>query len=79
MHGVVPPQVWGFVHTFVAFHDSSVSLSLQPVEVSLDGNMTLLYQSLLLDNWVLPATAEGTLCTIIQIVNEDIEQDGIYH
>ncbi|CAM9993834.1 unnamed protein product, partial [Bubo scandiacus] len=48
---------------------------LQPVKVSLDSRMTLWYMSQSSHFCVIIKLVEGTLCLIIQLINEDTELD----
>ncbi|GAB0186707.1 ectonucleotide pyrophosphatase/phosphodiesterase family member 3 [Grus japonensis] len=71
--GVVPPQVQDFALPLVGLHEVPVNPFLQPVEVPLDGSMTLWHISHSSQFGVISRLAEGTLCPIMQIINEDVE------
>ncbi|KAK4828308.1 hypothetical protein QYF61_025320 [Mycteria americana] len=77
-HEVVPSQVKDFA-LLVELHEVSISLLLQPVEVPLDGSTTLWHTSCSSQFGVICKLAEGTLCPIIQIINEDVEQDWSHY
>ena len=72
---VVLPQVQDFTLPLVEFHEVLVSLFLQPVKVPLDGTTTLRCISHSFQFCVIYKFAEGTLCPIIQNINEDVKQD----
>ncbi|GAB0181886.1 cAMP-dependent protein kinase inhibitor alpha [Grus japonensis] len=73
--GVVPPQAQDFALPLVELCEIPVSPFLQPVEVPLDGITAFWYIIHSFQFGVICKLAEGTLCPIIQIVNEEIEQD----
>ncbi|KAK4818982.1 LOW QUALITY PROTEIN: hypothetical protein QYF61_022649 [Mycteria americana] len=75
VHGVVPPQVQDLALLLVEVHEVPVSPFLQPVEVPLDGSMTLWCISHSSQFGVIRQLAEGTLCPIIHVTTEDAEQD----
>ena len=75
VHEVIPLQVQDFVFSFDGLHEIPVSPFLQPVEVPLDGSMTLWCISRSSQFCVISKLAHGALCPIIQIINEDVEQD----
>ena len=62
----------------VELHETPVSPFLQPV-MPLDGSMILWFitQSSQFD--VIRRCGGGTLCPIIQVINEDVEQDSIQY
>ncbi|PKU46076.1 hypothetical protein llap_3645 [Limosa lapponica baueri] len=72
--GIVSPQVQDFT-LLVELHEVPVSPSLQPVESPLDGNVTLWHGSD--SSWfcVIGKLAEDTLCPIVQVTNEEVEQE----
>ncbi|KAK4826285.1 hypothetical protein QYF61_007132 [Mycteria americana] len=73
--GLVPPQVQDFALHPVELYEVPVSPFLQPVQVPLDGSTTLWHISHSPQFCVICKRAEGTLCPIIQIINEDVKQD----
>ena len=75
VHGIVLPQVQDFGLPFVEHQKVSVSPFLQSVKVPLDGSTTLWCTSYSSRCCVISRLAEGTLCPIIQIFNEYVEQD----
>lgn len=56
------------------FHGIHVSLFLLPVQVLLGGSMTLCCISHSSRLYIISKLADGTLCLIIQVINEDVEQ-----
>lgn len=68
--GAVPPQVQDFALPLAQLHEVQVSPFLQP----LDGSTTLWWISHSSQFYVICKLAGGTLCPIIQIVNEDVKQ-----
>ncbi|KAK4833070.1 hypothetical protein QYF61_027732 [Mycteria americana] len=74
-HGAVPSLVQDFALLLVEFREVSVIPFLQPVEVLLDGSMTLWCISCSAQFCITSKIIEGTLCPIIKIINEDVEQD----
>ena len=71
---VVPHQVQDFALLLAELPEVSVSPFLQPVKLTLDGSMPLwhVHSSQLC---VIGKLAEGTLCPIVQITEEDVKQD----
>ncbi|KAK4810833.1 hypothetical protein QYF61_008805 [Mycteria americana] len=68
-------QVQDFALPLVELHEVPVSPFLQSVQVPLDGSTTLWHISHSSQICVISKLAEGTLCLIIQIINEDVEHD----
>ncbi|KAK4810954.1 hypothetical protein QYF61_013362, partial [Mycteria americana] len=75
VHGVIPPLVQDLALPLVELHEIPVSPILQLVKVPLDGSMTLWHISCSSQFGVISKLAGDTLCPIIQIINEDVEQD----
>lgn len=73
---LVPLQVQNSELPFVQY-EVSFSLPLQPLQVSLAGSTGLWHISHSSQFWVICKLAEGTLCPISQIINEDIKLDWI--
>ncbi|KAK4806786.1 hypothetical protein QYF61_005582 [Mycteria americana] len=71
--GVVPLQGQDFALPLVELHEVPVSPFLQLVEVPLDDSMTLWHISYSSHFCVTSKLAEGTLCPIIQIINEEVK------
>ena len=69
---VVPSQAQDSTVLLAELHEVSVAPFLQPVKVPLAGTTTLwcISQSSQFD--VISKLAEGTLCTIVQIINEEV-------
>ena len=68
-------QGLGFAIPFVELHEVPVGSFLQPVKVLLDGSMTLWCRGCHSSQFgVICKHAEGILCTIIQIINEDVKE-----
>jgi len=76
VHGIFLSPVWDFALSLSELHQIPVNLFLQPVMVFLHGSMTPWHISRLSQFYVICKLAEGTLCPIIQIVNEDINNIG---
>ena len=75
MRGVVPPHIQDFSLPFAELYNIPVSSFLQPVKVLLNGSLTLWCISHSSQFCVISKLAEGTLCPIIQTVNEDVEKN----
>ena len=77
----VDPQLCLYMRLFllvellVELHTIPVGPFLQPVHVPLDVSATLWCISCSSQFCVSSKLAEGTLCLIIQIINEDVKQD----
>ncbi|KAK4826730.1 hypothetical protein QYF61_010983 [Mycteria americana] len=74
-HGIVPPQVQDFALSLDELHEVPVSPFLQPVQVPLDVSTTLWCVSHSSQLCAISILAEDALCSIIQIINEYVEQD----
>ncbi|KAK4824875.1 hypothetical protein QYF61_021082 [Mycteria americana] len=77
--GVVPPHVQDFALAFAELHVVPVRPFPQPVKVPQDGSTILWCISHSSQFAVISKLAEGTLCSIIQIINEDVEQDWMQY
>jgi len=75
MSVVAPPEQKDFALLFVEFHKVPVSHFFQPDEVPLDGNTTTLCNNNSVAFCTLRKLAEGTLCPISEVTNEDVKQD----
>ena len=64
-----------FALPLVELHEPPVSPFFQPVKVPLDGSTTFWSINHSSQFCVISRLAEGTLCPIIQIINEGIKQD----
>lgn len=71
---VVPSQVQDSSFSLTELHGVPVGSFLQPVEVTLNGSMTLWCTSHFFHSCIITKTVEGTLCSIIQIIDEDVEE-----
>lgn len=61
------------------FQEVPDSQFLQPAEVPLDGGKLSGISATLPSFMLLGKLVEGTLCLVIQIINEDIKQDQILY
>ena len=68
--GVIPPQM----QNFVELREVPLSPILQPVEVPLNGSTTIWCISHPSQFCIICELAEGALCPIVHIINEDVEQ-----
>ena len=75
VHWVVLPHVEDFVLALVELQEVPVSPFPQPAEVPLSGSMTLWHLSCCSWWGVISKCAKGTICPVIQVINEDIPQD----
>ncbi|KAK4811750.1 hypothetical protein QYF61_005318 [Mycteria americana] len=68
--GVVPPQLQDFALLHIELYEVPVSSFLQPGKVPLDVSTTFWHLSHSFQFGVIYKLAEGTLCPIVQIINE---------
>jgi len=62
---------------FVELHQVPLCPTLQPVQISLNGNTAFCCISHFSQFSVTSKLAEGTLCPYIQVIDEEIEQDSV--
>lgn len=74
MPGIVPPQVQYFIFPHVELRKVPVSPFFQLVRVPLDGSTTLCCISLS-SQFCITSEFDMAICSVIQIINEDIDQD----
>ena len=72
--GIIPPLIQEFTFHLVELLEVPVNPFVQPAEVPLDGSTTLWCISHFSQFCIISELAEGMLCPIIQIVNEDVKQ-----
>ena len=72
LHCGIPSQVQVFT-LLIGLHEIPVNIFLQPVEISLDGSSSVCHIISHSSQFgVINKLAEGTVCPIIQVINEDI-------
>lgn len=80
VYGVVPSHVQDFSFPFVDICEVSASPLSQPVQVPLNGNTTFWCISHSSQFCVSCKLAEGALCPIVHVINEDVVLTlGVYH
>lgn len=76
---VVSSQVQDCTFLLTEFHEVPPSLFLQPLEVPLDGSMTICSISHFFQFCGICKLAKSILCSIIQVINENTQQDWTLH
>jgi len=76
VHGIAASPVQDLAVLFVELHEVSVSPFLQPVEVPLDGITPLCCISHSSQCCITSKLAEGALCSIIQIICQEVSSIG---
>lgn len=79
MPEVIPPQDQGLPFLSVELKEVPVSPFLHPVELPLDGDTALWHISYSSQFCVICKLVEGTLCPVIQIINEYVKYHYTQH